>query len=189
MKQSRRGVVHRHHPAFVLSLYRNLSKKKNRLLYRKQADFIFSRNFDVDRQEGMRCLEPPGVVVPSAAGNQFSPAIIAVEDAAESTATSAVSGLVAGAAVSTSKQLLLYPVDTVKVGWAVCRSACPSICRYVGRRVGLPVYLSVGRHVGRSADMWVGRPVGRSVGQSVCLSVCLSGGLSGGLTVGRSVGR
>lgn len=34
---------------------------------------------------------------------------------AESAASSAISGLVAGAAVSTSKQLLLHPVDTVKV--------------------------------------------------------------------------
>ena len=36
--------------------------------------------------------------------------------AEESTTLSAISGFVAGAAVSTSKQLLLYPVDTVKVG-------------------------------------------------------------------------
>lgn len=36
--------------------------------------------------------------------------------AEESTTSSAISGFVAGAAVSTSKQLLLYPVDTVKVG-------------------------------------------------------------------------
>lgn len=35
--------------------------------------------------------------------------------AEESTTSSAISGFVAGAAVSTSKQLLLYPVDTVKV--------------------------------------------------------------------------
>lgn len=35
--------------------------------------------------------------------------------AQETTSESAVSGLVAGAAVSTAKQLLLHPVDTVKV--------------------------------------------------------------------------
>lgn len=48
----------------------------------------------------------------------------------ESAASSAISGLVAGAAVSTSKQLLLYPVDTVKVGLCcvgriMCDTAIP----------------------------------------------------------------
>lgn len=39
-------------------------------------------------------------------------ALVAAE---ETTSQSAVSGLVAGAAVSTAKQILLYPVDTIKV--------------------------------------------------------------------------
>lgn len=44
-----------------------------------------------------------------------SPLVVAGEGATESASESALSGLVAGAAVSTAKQLLLYPVDTVKV--------------------------------------------------------------------------
>lgn len=46
---------------------------------------------------------------------QYQAPLLAAEGMRESTSQSALSGLAAGAAVSTTKQLLLYPVDTVKV--------------------------------------------------------------------------
>ncbi|CAM9153203.1 unnamed protein product [Ectocarpus sp. 13 AM-2016] len=49
----------------------------------------------------------------------------AVVTESESAASSAISGLVAGAAVSTSKQLLLYPVDTVKTRLQLPRDGSP----------------------------------------------------------------
>lgn len=51
----------------------------------------------------------------SAAAREEPQQLLPAASESESAASSAISGLVAGAAVSTSKQLLLYPVDTVKV--------------------------------------------------------------------------
>eukprot|EP00904_Undaria_pinnatifida_P002431 jgi/Undpi1/12189/HiC_scaffold_5.g01865.m1 len=63
----------------------------------------------------------PSSVFPAVAveGGKGGPA------AEESTASSAISGFVAGAAVSTSKQLLLYPVDTVKTRLQVRQDGQP----------------------------------------------------------------
>ena len=58
--------------------------------------------------------------MPAAATAEFttggvSPLVVAGDGNVETASESALSGLVAGAAVSTAKQILLYPVDTVKV--------------------------------------------------------------------------
>lgn len=69
--------------------------------------------------EGGASFPSAGRVAPSAREEPQQQVLLAAAEAAgsesESAASSAISGLVAGAAVSTSKQLLLYPVDTVKV--------------------------------------------------------------------------